>query len=655
MHEPDLRYLELLSRSYPTIDETLTEIINLESILNLPKGTEHFLSDLHGEIESFEHVMRNGSGNVKIKINDLFSNRLTKKEMNTLATLVYYPEEKMHMILDELNEDEVDEWFRITLLRLIELTASAGSKSTRTKIREALPKEFAYVIEELLSRDDRYIDKDDYYNEIIASMIQLECADEFIVAICYLIQSLIVDHVHVIGDIYDRGPAPEKIIDRLKKHKSADIQWGNHDIVWIGAGLGSPACVANVLRIATRYDNLETIEDSYGISMRHLIAFVENTYLDKDSNGFFPRVDDSAENTYPHELEQLGLLQRAISVIQFKLEGQVIKRNPEFQMDNRLLLDKINYETSEITIDGITYPLVNAYLPTIDPNDPYTLTEEEQSVMDRLVYSFTHSELLQDDIKFLINKGSMYLVYNGNVLFHGCIPMDDDGNFLPVNIDGKEYAGKSLLDKFDSSVRKGYYNRECNNNDKYLDIMWYLWCGEMSPLFGKNAMKTFESYYIEDKATHAEKKNPYYHLREKEEIAVKVLEEFGLDTKFGHVLNGHTPVKERKGENPVKANGRLLVIDGGYSPAYQDTTGLGGYTLLSSSHGMKLCVHEPFTSKEDAINNETDIVSTIRVVDVEQERVKIKDTDDGKKLMQESHELKCLLKSYRSGKIKQKG
>lgn len=654
MYEPDFRYLELLSKNFPTVDETLTEIINLEAILNLPKITEHFVSDLHGEYESFEHVLRNGSGNVKIKIHDLFNNRLTKKERNTLATLVYYPEEKIPIILkDYETEEEIQDWYKITLLRLIELTASVGSKSTRSKVRKSLPKEFAYVIEELLSRDERYIDKEDYYNEIVASIIELDYADEFIEAICYLIQNLVVEHVHVIGDIYDRGPSPEKIIDRLKKHQSADVQWGNHDIVWIGAACGSAACIANVLRIATRYDNLETIEDSYGISLRHLIAFVESIYQYEGSRGFFPKVDQEI-NTYPHELEQLGLIQRAISVIQLKLEGQIIKRNPGFGMEDRLLLDKIDYDKNEITIDGKTYPLINTYFPTIDPNDPYKLTEEEEAVMDRLVHSFTHSELLQDDVSFLFNKGSMYLVYNDNVLFHGCIPLDEDGNFLYVNINGQEYGGKSLLDRFDETVRKGFFNRQSKHNTKNLDVIWYLWCGAMSPLFGKNAMKTFESYYIADKETHVEEKNPYYHLREREDIAVKILEEFNIDPKIGHVINGHTPVKERKGENPVKANGRLLVIDGSYSPAYQDTTGLGGYTLLSSSHGMNLCVHEPFTSKEDAINNETDIVSTRRVVDYERERIKIKDTDIGKDLKQESYDLKCLLRAYRSGKIKEK-
>lgn len=656
MHEPEQRYLNLLSKSFPTIDETLTEIINLEAILNLPKGTEHFVSDLHGEYESFEHVLRNGSGNVKIKIHELFNNRLTKKEMNTLATLVYYPEEKMKLILSELEtEEDVKDWYRITLLRLIELTASAGSKSTRSSVRDALPKEFAYVIEELLSRDGRYIDREDYYNEIIASIIDLEVADEFIIAICYLIQTLIVDHVHVLGDIYDRGPSPEKIIERLKNHHSCDIQWGNHDILWIGAASGSPACIANVLRIATRYDNLETIEDSYGISLRQLIAFVESTYNYQEVSGFFPKVGDGTEDKYPHELEQLGLIQQAISIIQFKLEGQIIKRNPGFNMEDRLLLNYINYETNEITLDGNVYPLSNAVFPTIDPEDPYKLSEDEESVMDRLVYSFTHSELLQDDIAFLINKGSMYLVYNDNLLYHGCIPMDEEGNFIYVNIDGQEYVGKSLLDKFDEIVRKGFFNKESKYHLKYLDQIWYLWCGENSPLFGKKAMRTFESYYIDDAETHVEEKNSYYYLREREDIAVKILKEFDVNPKLGHIINGHTPVKEKKGENPVKANGKMIVIDGGYSPAYQDTTGLGGYTLLYNSHGMQLCVHQPFTSKEDAINNETDILSTRRIVDVEKERAKIKDTDTGKELMQESYELKYLLKAYRSGKIKGKG
>lgn len=655
MHEPDLRYLELLSRSFPTIDETLTEIINLEAILNLPKGTEHFVSDLHGEYESFEHVLRNGSGNVKIKIHEIFHNRLTNKEMNTLATLVYYPEEKMYIILKGYtNEEDIKDWYRVTLSRLIELTASAGSKYSRSKVRKALPKDFEYVIEELLSRDENYIDKSDYYNEIISSIIELDSADDFIVELCYLIQQLIVDHVHVLGDIYDRGPAPEKIIERLKSHHSADIQWGNHDILWFGAACGSAACIANVLRIATRYDQLETIEDAYGISLRQLIVFVETTYGDNNSKGFYPKVDEDTHGTYPHELQQLGLVQQAISIIQFKLEGQIIKRNPDFQMQDRLLLDKIDYDKNEITIDGKTYPLNDSFFPTIDPKDPYKLSKEEESIMERLVNSFIHSELLQDDIAFLINNGGMYLVYNDNLLYHGCIPMDEEGEFLTLEIDGSQYRGKSLLDRFDTVIRKGFFKREHEGDPKYLDLIWYLWCGRVSPLFGKKAMKTFERYYIDDKSTHEEDKTSYYHLREMEDIAKKILEEFGANPKIGHIINGHTPVKEAKGESPVKANGRLFVIDGGYSPAYQDTTGLGGYTLLYNSHGMKLCAHQPFTSKEDAIYNETDIFSTRRVVDIERERAKIKDTDNGKKLMQESYDLKCLLKAYRSGKIKEK-
>ncbi|NLJ89718.1 MAG: fructose-1,6-bisphosphatase [Clostridiales bacterium] len=656
MQKPDLRYLELLSKNFPTIDATLTEIINLEAILNLPKGTEHFLSDLHGEFEAFEHVLRNGSGNLKIKIQEIFNNRLTNREMNTLATLVYYPEEKMKMIIEGLDsEEEIKDWYRITISRLIELTASAGSKYTRSKVRKALPKEFAYVIEELLSRDGKYIDKTDYYNEIITSIVDLDCADDLIIAICHLIQQLIVDHIHILGDIYDRGPCPEKIIGRLKKHHSVDVQWGNHDILWFGAASGSPACIANVLRIASRYDNLETIEDSYGISLRQLIAFVESTYGGVSNKNFYPKVDETVIDTYPHELEQLGRVQQAMAIIQFKLEGQIIKRNPDFNMKHRLLLDKIDFDRYEITIDGKTYPLNDKNFPTIDPRDPYKLSKEETDVMERLVHAFTNSKHLQDDAAFLINNGGMYLKYNENLLFHGCIPMDKDGNFMSFHLEGQEYKGKALFDKFDEIIRNGFFEREKKSHFIYLDLIWYLWCGEKSPLFGKKAMKTFERYYIDDKESHIEEKNAYYHLREDEDIAIKILKEFGINPETGHIINGHTPVKERKGENPVKANGRLIVIDGGYSPTYQDTTGLGGYTLLYNSYGLKLCVHEPFTSKEDAINNETDIVSTRRVVDLELERAKIKDTDKGKKLMQESYELKCLLKAYRSGKIKEKG
>lgn len=494
------KYLKLLSKEFPNIAATTTEIINLEAILNLPKATEHFVSDIHGEYEAFQHVLRNGSGNVKEKIREIFHNRLSQKEMNTLATLIYYPKDKVQLVLEEFDtQEEIDDWYRVTLSRLIELCVFAASKYTRSKVRKALPKEFAYVIEELLSKDDKFLNKEDYYNEIISSIVSLERGQEFIVAISYLIQRLVVDHLHVLGDIYDRGPYPAKIIERLMRHHSLDIQWGNHDILWMGAASGSAVCIANVLRISARYDNLEIIEDAYGISLRHLLTFADSTYPEKEDSCFEPFMDPDKTDHYKDEARQLAKMQQAIAIIQFKLEADIIKRNPEFQMEHRLLLDKIDYEKGTIKLNGKEYALDNTDFPTIDPKDPYRLSQEEQAVVDRLVYAFTHSDKLKQHISFLINNGSMYLVYNDNLLYHGCVPLNKDGSFMSMQVDGKKYSGKKLFNKFDEAIRKGFINRKRKDNTVFLDMIWYLWTGPVSPLFGKNQMTTFERYYIKDK------------------------------------------------------------------------------------------------------------------------------------------------------------
>lgn len=643
----------MLSKSFPNIASTTTEIINLEAILNLPKGTEHFVSDLHGEYEAFQHVLRNGSGNVKEKIKEIFYGRLTEKEMDTLATIIYYPKDKVAILLEQLDSEEnIKDFYRVTLSRLIELSVFAASKYTRSKVRKALPKEFSYVIEELLSRDDKFLNKDDYYNEITTSIIELGRAHDFVVAISYLIQRLVVDHLHVLGDIYDRGPNPEKIVDRLMDHHSLDIQWGNHDILWMGAASGSKACIANVLRISARYDNLETVEDAYGISLRHLLTFAENTYPEVKNPRFKPKKDPNKNiEFYQDEDNQMARIQQAMAVIQFKLEAEIIKRNPEFEMDHRLLLDKIDYENLTIEIEGQTYDLNGFDFPTIDPEDPYKLSAEEEAVIERLVFSFRQSERLKEHVRFLVNKGSMYLVYNENLLFHGCVPLNEDGDLISATFDGKNYSGKSLLDIFDDAIRQGFINRKNADNEKNLDLIWYLWCGPASPLFGKTKMTTFERYYIEDDSAHEEYKNPYYQLRENEEVVLYLLNDFGIDREKGHIINGHTPVEERKGEDPIKANGRMIVIDGGYSKAYQDTTGLGGYTLLYNSYGLQLVAHQPFTSRQDAILNESDIVSTRRVVDRELERKKVAETDIGLKLEEQVEVLKELLECYRDGTI----
>lgn len=644
------KYLKMLSKTFPNVAAVTTEIINLEAILNLPKGTEHFVSDLHGEYEAFQHVLRNGSGNVKEKIKEIFYGRLSTKEMDTLATIIYYPKDKLKLIHKELGTDDVNDFYRITLNRLIELCVFAASKYTRSKVRKALPDEFAYIIEELLSRDDKFMNKDDYYNEIITSIIELDRGRDFIEAISLLIQRLVVDHLHVLGDVYDRGPFPDKIMDRLIRHHSLDFQWGNHDALWIGAAAGSKVCIANVLRISARYDNLEIIEDAYGISLRHLLTFAETTYPKTKNPNYKPKMDPNKAE-YSDESSQLAKIQEAMSVIQFKLEAEIIMRRSDFEMEHRLLLDKIDYEKQTIKMNGKIYPLNHFNFPTIDPDNPYQLTPEEEAVVERLVYSFMNSDRLKEHVKFLVNKGSMYLIYNENLLFHGCVPLKNDGSLMSATIGGKTYQGKTLFDMFDQAVRKGYINRKRSDNTDNLDLIWYLWTGPASPLFGKTEMTTFERYYIKDKETHGETKNPYYELREDENIVLSILENFEVNLESGHIINGHTPVKEKAGEDPIKANGRLMVIDGGYSKAYQGTTGLGGYTLLNNSYGLQLVAHQPFTSREDAIKNESDIVSTRRVVDRELERRKIEETDVGRKLIEQINVLKELLQAYRSGRI----
>lgn len=655
MDKTNIKYLKLLAKEFPNIAATTTELINLAAIMNLPKGTEHFISDLHGEFEAFDHVLRTGSGKIKGKIEDLYDLHLSNKELNTLATLIYYPEEKMEVILEEFEskEDKVD-WYRLTLLRLIEFTNYAASKYSRSKVRKALPEDFAYIIEELLSKEDTYDDKDDYYNEIISSIIELERAEDFIIALCYLIQRLVVDHLHVLGDIYDRGPYPHKIVDRLMTHHSVDIQWGNHDVLWMGAASGSAACIANVLRISARYDNLEIIEDAYGISLRQFLTFAESTYGTKMSKSFESTKDPTKKEHYKSEIEQLSIIQQAIAIIQFKLEWGVIKRNPNFRMEHRLLLDKIDHEKGTILLDGKEYELTNNNFPTIDPKDPFKLTEDEVAVMDKLVESFKNSERLQAHLRYLVTHGSMYLIYNDNLLFHGAIPLKEDGSFIEVDYEGKKYSGRELLDLFDDAIRKSYYKRNNEDNQKHLDLVWYLWTGPVSPLFGKDKMATFENYYIKDKSTHKEIKNPYFKLREDEQIAKSILKSFGIDPEKGHIINGHTPVEELKGESPIKANKRTLVIDGGYSKAYQGKTGIGGYTLLYNSYGLEIATHQPFTSRRDAIINESDIVSTIRVVDREVDWQKVASTDIGKRLKNESKDLKELLEAYRRGLIKER-
>lgn len=651
MDEKTIKYLELLAQRYPTIAAASTEIINLEAILNLPKGTEHVLSDLHGEADRFLHILKNGSGAIKIKIEEEFGPSLSMRDKKQLATLIYYPEAKLEMI--EKQEEDIEDWYRITLHRLIRMCKRVSSKYTRSKVRKALPPDFAYIIEELLHEREDFPDKEDYYNEIIATIIRIDRAREFIIALCELIQRLVIDHLHIVGDIYDRGPKAVAILDKLMDYHSVDIQWGNHDVLWMGAASGHPACIANVIRICARYGNLDTLEDDYGINLIPLVTFASNTYkLDKcELFGVKQRQNEVSQLDVDIEKK----MHKAISVIQFKLEGQVILRRPDFKMEKRLMLDKINYENGTICIDGKDYPLKDSYFPTIDPNHPYDLSADEKDLMDRLIKAFLNCEKLQRHAKFLFSAGSLYLCYNNNLYFHGCIPFNEDGSFRSVTLHGASYKGKALYDFLEAYARKGYYMTNCPEEKGYgQDIMWYIWSSENSPVYGKAKMATFERYLLSDASLQEERKDFYYKLIEKEEICDKIIEEFGLDPKTAHVINGHMPVKSKAGENPVKGGGKLMIIDGGFSKAYQLTTGIAGYTLVYNSYGLRLVTHEPFESFEKSVADETDIRSDFTMVKEFERRQKVADTDVGKSMRESIGDLEMLLEAYRQGIIRER-
>ncbi|HBZ6635971.1 fructose-bisphosphatase class III [Clostridium botulinum] len=646
-----LKYFRLLAKQYPNIALAATEIINLEAILNLPKGTEHFLSDIHGEYEPFVHVLRNGSGVVKRKIEDLFCKSLLESDIKSLATLIYYPEQKLDIVLKE--ERNIDDWYKITLNRLIEICRFCSSKYTRSKVRKALPADFSYIIEELLHEQFNGIDKEEYYDRIITTIIDIGRAKEFIIALSKLIQRMIIDRLHIIGDIYDRGPRPDIIIDTLMEYHSVDIQWGNHDMLWMGAAAGVRTCVANVLRISTRYANLDLVEEIYGINLLPLATFALKYYRDDPCESFIPKVkeDDPAAN---QEVDLVSKMHKAITILQFKLEKEIIDRRPEFELEERLLLDKIDYEKGTIILNGTEYKLNDNNFPTIDPKDPYKLTEEESVLIDKLVYSFVNSDKLQKHVRFLFSKGNMYLKFNSNLLFHGCIPLDDEGNLKSMCIQGEEYESKRLLEKFDSLSREGYFEKVGSEEKTYgMDIMWYLWTGPVSPLFGKKKMATFERYFIDDEIAHIEQKTGYYKLRDREEMCDMILREFGLDPSESRIINGHVPVKKKNGESPIKANGKMIVIDGGFSKAYQKQTGIAGYTLIYNSYGLQLVSHERFSSTEESIMKEKDILSTTLVVEQKLKRKTVEDTDIGKELQVQIKDLKELLLIYRKGIIKE--
>ena len=580
----ELKYLKSLARQYPNIAAASTEIINLQAILNLPKGTEHFLTDIHGEYEQFAHVLKNGSGAVRRSIDEVFENTLSNKDKKSLATLIYYPVEKLEIVTAE--EENIEDWYKITLHRLVKITKKVASKYTRSKVRKALPKDFAYIIEELITEKADISDKEGYYNEIIHTIIRIGRAQDFIIALSNLIQRLVIDHLHIVGDIFDRGPGPHIILDTLMNYHSVDIQWGNHDILWMGAACGHLACIATVIRIATRYGSLDTLEDGYGINLIPLATFALDTYANTNCDAFAIKYNTDY-NTKDLSLDMK--IHKAIAIMQFKLEGQVIMKHPEFQMDDRLLLDKINYETGTIMLYGKEYPMKDMDFPTIDPQNPYDLTPDEEQVMERIRQAFLKCEKLQKHVRFLFSNGGLYKVHNSNLLYHGCMPMDAEGNFLTVNVDGKYYQGRQLYDVLDNYARKGYYAKnEPAEMRKAQDYIWYIWAGSKSPVFGKDKMTTFERYFIEDKETHKETKNAYYSLLDREDILNKILKEFDLDTNKSHIINGHVPVELKKGETPIKCDGKLLIIDGGFSKAYQSKTGIAGYTLVANSHGMRL-------------------------------------------------------------------
>ena len=628
LKELQKRYLTRLSDLYPTIAAASTEIINLQAILNLPKGTEHFLTDVHGEYEAFSHVLKNGSGSVRRKIEDVFGNTMSAADKKSLATLIYYPRAKMDLIRQ--TETNMEDWYKVHLYRLIEVAKRAASKYTRSKVRKALPPNFAYVIEELITEKAEVHDKE---------------------SISELIQRLVVDHLHIVGDIYDRGPGPHIIMDKLMSYHSVDIQWGNHDILWMGAAAGQWGCIANVIRICARYGNLDILEDGYGINLLPLAAFALRIYGDDPCICFRLK---AVEGIDPDEMQMNMRIHKAISIIQFKVEGQIIRRQKAFHLENRALLHRIDFEKGTIELDGKKYPLLDTAFPTVDPKDPYAFTQEEEEIMKRLEKAFLHCEKLQRHMRFLLNKGSLYKVYNDNLLYHGCVPLTEDGKLKEIRLFGKSYGGKELYDVLDSYVRKGFFALDENERQDGKDIMWYIWLHPDSPLFGKDKMATFERYFLQDAETHIEKKNPYYSLLENEKVINQILEEFGLDPAVSHIVNGHVPVKRKDGENPVKCGGKVLVIDGGFSKAYQKETGIAGYTLIFNSYGLLLVAHEPFESTESAIAKEKDIHSETMIVKRVRERLLVGDTDIGEELKRQVKDLERLLVAYRNGELREK-
>lgn len=647
MKNIEQNYLLQLSELYPTIEKASSEIINLQSILNLPKGTEHFMSDLHGEYEAFSHVLRNGSGAVCKKIDDVFGHTLSASDKQALATLIYYPAEKMRLIKEQ--ESDIDDWYKITLYRLIEVCKVVSSKYTRSKVRKALPEDYAYIIEELITEKPEVLNKEAYYESIVNTIIELGNAENFIVAISELIQRLVVDHLHVIGDIYDRGSGPHLIMDKLCSYHSLDIEWGNHDVLWMGAAVGQLSCIATVIRNSIQYGNLDVLEDGYGINMLPLAIFALQNY-EEDSCELFQIKEKSKVRKTERGL--LRKMHKAIVIIKFKLEGQLCQKRPEFGLDDRNFLDKICPQNGTVQIDGVEYALKDAHFPTIDWSDPYMLTEEEEDVMRRLQNSFLHCEKLQKHAKLLLEKGSLYRIYNGNLLYHGCVPMNEDGSFRKVNVYGKEYAGKRLYDELERYVRQAFLSTDPVEQEEGADILWYLWTAPNSPLFGRSKMATFENYFLDDDELKKELKNPYYQLLNDPDTAHRIMKEFGLkESERSYIINGHMPVHRMEGEKPVKCGGKVIVIDGGFSKTYRHTTGIAGYTLIFNSYGLILTAHDPFVSEETAISQEIDMVSKQEMVERTGPRIMVGDTDNGMRMKEKIRDLKQLIKAYQSHEL----
>ena len=649
----DMHYLQLLSASFPTIAAAATEIINLEAILNLPKGTEHFLADLHGESQAFQHVLKNASGNIRRKVSELFKGDIREAERRELCTLIYYPEEKLELI--KAADEDIDDWYHITIHRLVAVCRDVSSKYTRSKVRKSLPEEFAYIIEELLHERTDDIDKAAYVSVIVDSIISTGRADDFIIAICNVIQRLSIDQLHILGDIYDRGAGAHIILDTLRQYHSWDIQWGNHDMLWMGAAAGNNACICNVLRLSLRYANLATLEEGYGINLVPLATFAMETYGDDPCNEFMPRL--LTGNTLDDKTMRLtAQMHKAISVIQFKKETQIFHRRPEWHMEGRCLLEHIDYERGVCTIDGKEYEMSSCHFPTIDPQHPEELTPEEYQLMEKLHHSFRVCEKLQKHVKMLLSHGCMYSICNQNLLFHASCPLNEDGSLKEVELyKGERYSGHELMHNIGMMVRAAFENDTDRELRLYArDYFLYLWCGVDSPLFDKSKMATFERYFLTDKTTYKEKKGFYFQLRDNEQVCDRILDAFGVTGDNRHIINGHVPVHASKGENPIKANGKLMVIDGGFSEAYHNETGIAGYTLVYHSRGFQLVQHEPFMSAQDAIQRGLDIKSTTQLVELSAHRMLVADTDKGTELRSQIADLRELLYAYRHGILKEK-